>query len=196
MKPIALTSCCIMVLLGLTSDCWAADPAPERRLPSDVLSDAKKAYQSLDSYTEEAVITYEFHGRLQGRDLSLQNHSGRIRLDWIRGHGFRLTSRDTILYLQKSTLTIYRPVEGQYVTRTLNGTPTFEGILDAAGPTFRQLRLHPALSGLLAKGNNPTEWVPDVRKWDSAEHSTYEGRAAWHLNAARCQSDRFHPQSP
>lgn len=91
-------------------------------------------YKTLQAYTEEATVTHDFQGQAGGVDLAQRSSTGRQRLTFVRGKGFSLESADTALYLNGDSLTLYRPMEGQYIVRKIRNDPSLEDLLEQLGP--------------------------------------------------------------
>jgi hypothetical protein len=119
-------------------------------------------YKSLNTYTEEATLTYTFRGKAQGIDLSQRNHSTVLRCAFVRGKGFALESSDTALFVSADSLTLYRPLQSQYQVRKVKSEATLDDILQAVDPLFRKIRWYPPLVGIFAKGDSPQSLVPEI----------------------------------
>jgi thiol-disulfide isomerase/thioredoxin len=140
-------------------------------------------YKSLNTYTEEATVTYTFRGKVQGMDLSQRNHSTILRFAFVRGKGFALESSDTALFVSADSLTLYRPLQSQYQVRKIKSEPTLDDLLQAVDPVFRKIRWYPPLVGIFAKGDSPQSLVPEITRWESVAPGTLGTREVWHVRA-------------
>jgi cytochrome c biogenesis protein CcmG/thiol:disulfide interchange protein DsbE len=140
-------------------------------------------YRTLNTYTEEATLTYTFRGKVQGMDLSRRNHSSILRCAFVRGKGFALESSDTALFVSADSLTLYRPLQSQYQVRKIKSEPTLDDFLQAVDPVFRKIRWYPPLIGIFAKGDSPQSLVPEITRWESVARETLGTREVWHVRA-------------
>jgi thiol-disulfide isomerase/thioredoxin len=144
-------------------------------------------YKTLNTYTEEASVTYTFRGKVQGMDLSQRSQSTILRFAYIRGKGFALESTDTALFVSGDSLTIYRPIQSQYQVRKIKSEPTLDDLLQAVDPAFRpafrKIRWYPPLVGIFAKGDKPQSLVPEITKWEAVTRRTLGTREVWHVRA-------------
>jgi thiol-disulfide isomerase/thioredoxin len=140
-------------------------------------------YRTLQTYTEEATVAYEFQGKVGGVDLAQRSSTGRLRLTFLRGKGFALESTDTALYVDGDSLTLYRPMEGQYVVRKIRNDPSLEDLLEQLDPPLRIVRWHPAILGLFGKAGPQGTVVPEVTNWDSIGRDRLGEREVWHVRS-------------
>ena len=140
-------------------------------------------YKTLNTYTEEASVTYTFRGKVQGMDLSQRNHSAILRFAFVRGKGFALESSDTALFVSGDSLTLYRPIQSQYQVRKIKSEPTLDDLLQAVDPAFRKIRWYAPLVGIFGKGDKPQSLVPEITKWEAVTPGTLGTREVWHVRA-------------
>ena len=140
-------------------------------------------YKTLNTYTEEASVTYTFRGKVQGMDLSQRSHSSLLQFAYIRGKGFALESKDTALFVSGDSLIVYRPIQSQYQVRKIKSEPTLDDLLQAVDPAFRKIRWYAPLVGIFAKGDKPQSLVPEITQWEAAARATLGTREVWHVRA-------------
>jgi len=144
-------------------------------------------YKTLNTYTEQATLTYTFRGKVQGMDLSQRSQSTILRFAYIRGKGFALESTDTALFVSADSLVLYRPLQSQYQVRKIKSEPTLDDLLQvvdpAFRPAFRKIRWYPPLVGIFAKGDKPQSLAPEITKWEAVTPGTLGTREVWHVRA-------------
>ena len=161
-------------------DAWGQNTQP---LAVAIAKSHALFYRTLQAYTEEATVTHDFQGQAGGVDLAQRSSTGRQRLTFVRGKGFSLESTDTALYLNGDSLTVYRPMEGQYVVHKIRNDPSLEDLLEPLDPPFRTIRWHPAILGLFGRAGPQGTAVPEVTNWDSIVRDKLGERDVWHVRA-------------
>jgi thiol-disulfide isomerase/thioredoxin len=153
------------------------------RLAAAIVKSHARSYAALQTYCEEAILAFDFQGRVGGVDLSQRSKTARLRFVFIRGKGFCLESTDTVVYAVNGSLTLYRPLQAQYQLRTIKADPTLDDVLQAVAPEFRLMRWHPALIGIFGAGDTPQTRIPDIARWQSIARGKLGTRDVWHVQA-------------
>jgi thiol-disulfide isomerase/thioredoxin len=185
MQPVTVRLfCAIVISSAILAQRQAALAAGEAdRLAAAVVKSHARSYGALQTYYEEAVLAFDFQGRVGGVDLSQRSRTTPLRFVFVRGKGFCLESTDTALYAVNGSLTLYRPVQAQYQLRSIKAEPTLDDVLQAVDPEFRMVRWHPALIGILGAGDTPQTRIPDIAQWQSVARGKLGTRDVWQVQA-------------
>jgi len=153
------------------------------RLAAAIVKSHARSCGTLQTYSEEAILAFDFQDRVAGVDLSERSKTTLLRFVFIRGKGFCLDSTDTALYAANGSLTLYRPLQAQYQLRSIKAEPTLDDVLQAVDPQFRLIRWHPALIGIFGAGDTPQTRIPDIARWQSIVRGKLGTREVWHVQA-------------